>query len=255
MRSVRLSLVLQRAAEVAERPVARADGAAERLVRSFAESPCAVGADHGVRELDGRDVALADSAQRDRDPEFARSEALLRGWTIALGLHSAAPSIAYSAVNAAPSTTACASVDRMIVQQAAADGPGVRGHDRCRIALFRAKVRQHGSRGRLHGFGRGREHPRDDLRDARVRRARVRHRGVKNLATTREVSFSSRAPWGVSFTRVLGSASDSSSGGDSHPLNDMQSSRPLVGAERGDRGLRCYASPPACRRTLSYTSR
>jgi hypothetical protein len=57
----------------------------------------------------------------------------------------------------------------VIVQQAAADGPAFAAMTAAGIALFRAKVRQHGSRGRLHRFGRSREHPRDDLRDPRVR--------------------------------------------------------------------------------------
>ena len=41
--------------------------------------------------------------------------------------------------------------------------------------------------------------------------------GSENLATTREVSFSSRASWGVSVTKKLGSASDSGSGSEQSP--------------------------------------
>ena len=132
----------------------------------------------------------------------------------------------------------------MIVQQAAADGPGVRGHDRCRIALFRARgptARQPRSPARFRSGSRA--PARRSARSASST-ARVRHRGVKNLATTREVSFSRRAPWGVSITRVLGSASDSSSGWGQSPAQRYAVVAPAdrCGARRSWTAMLCEPS-------------
>ena len=174
--------------------------------RAAANAHRGPGPDHRRRETDGRQVALADTAHAEGNPQLPWASPLWSGCGTALGLHSAAPSIAYSAVNVAPSTSSAVRAHRRPLAAA-----GARPIDACAVEQSR-RSRGGGRRSRATssaassldlGLGQ-RQHPLDH-RAGPGPPARSSSPGRNSRAITRAGSGSSR-PRPVHERRRLASA-------------------------------------------------